>query len=87
MTATISVAVVFTQSRGGYLGLVAVVAVLAVGWRRELHFGVRQVAFAAVVVGAGVLVAAAGGESADWPNLQMSPLVFMSTRGGSPSSS
>ena len=85
MTATISVAFVFTQSRGGYIGLVAVVAVLAAGWRRELHIG--MVAFAAPVIGAVVLAAGVGGGSAEWPLLRMSRLVFMSTRGGSPSRS
>jgi O-antigen ligase len=53
-------ALLFTFSRGGYLGLIAVGVVLAAGWRRELGAGSRRAAYAAAVLVAGAAVLGAG---------------------------
>ena len=53
-------ALLFTFSRGGYLGLVAAGVVLAIGWRRELGAGSKRAAYAAAVLVAGAAVLGAG---------------------------
>jgi O-antigen ligase len=56
-------ALAFTSSRGGLLGLLAAVAVLAVGWRRRLGLSARRVAsgLAAVLAAAAATLALADG--------------------------
>lgn len=58
-TATMVAAFVFARSRGGYLGLLAVLVVLAIGWRHELGTHSRRAIYGlAVVVAAGAAVGA-----------------------------
>jgi O-antigen ligase len=61
VSSAVLLAFVFTQSRGGYVGLLTAGIVVAVGWRDELRLRKTLVAFAAVAVMT-VAALAAGGQ-------------------------
>lgn len=60
-TVAIALALAFAQSRGGYLGLVAVAVVLAIGWRHELRVRTKHLVVATALGVVMVLLAISTG--------------------------
>ena len=60
VSSVVLLALVFTQSRGGYVGLLTAGTVVAVGWRDELRLRRRLIVVIVVIVVTGATLAAGG---------------------------